>query len=133
MVRQIVLDTETTGISPEEHRIIEIGCIEIVDRKITDKHYHIYLILNREVEEEAFKVHGISNEFLQDKPKFSDIVDEFMAFIQGCELIIHNAPFDVGFIDMELARLRWPKPLKKYCSVIDTLVLAKKKASRTKE
>ncbi|WP_367605597.1 DNA polymerase III subunit epsilon [Legionella sp. W05-934-2] len=127
MTRQIVLDTETTGISPEEHRIIEIGCVEVVDRKITGCHYHCYINPERAVEDAAFQVHGISNEFLADKPKFADIVEEFMSFINGCELIIHNAPFDVGFINMELAKVGWKKNLHKYCSIIDTLVLAKKK------
>lgn len=127
MARQIVLDTETTGISPDEHRIIEIGCVEVVDRKITGEHYHVYINPEREVEEAAFKVHGISNEFLEDKPKFSSIVDEFMAFIDGSELIIHNAPFDVGFIDMELTKVRWKKALKNHCAITDTLVMAKKK------
>lgn len=127
MVRQIVLDTETTGLSPEEHRIIEIGCIEVIDRKITGEHYHIYINPERDVDEQAFKVHGISNDFLSDKPKFSEIVDDFMSFVGSSELIIHNAPFDVGFINMELAKVRWPKSLQKQCSIIDTLVVAKKK------
>lgn len=127
MSRQIVLDTETTGISPDEHRIIEIGCVEVLDRKITGEHYHIYINPEREVEEQAFKVHGISDEFLADKPKFIDVVDEFMAFINDSELIIHNAPFDVGFIDMELKKAGWKKAINKYCAIVDTLVMAKKK------
>jgi len=127
MGRQIVLDTETTGISPDEHRIIEIGCVEVIDRRITGEHYHVYLNPEREVDEQAFKVHGISNEFLADKPRFTDIVDQFISFIARSELIIHNAPFDVGFIDMELAKARWPEKLRSLCSITDTLVMAKNK------
>lgn len=127
-MRQIVLDTETTGINPEAgHRIIEIGCVEMIDRKITGNNYHVYLNPQREVEEGAFRVHGISTEFLQDKPLFKDIVDELITFINDSELIIHNAPFDVGFINAELTLLKWPKPLKTYCTVCDTLVLAREK------
>ena len=127
-MRQIILDTETTGIGAEfGHRIIEIGCLELVDRKLTGNHFHTYLNPQREVEEGAFRVHGISTEFLQDKPLFSDKLQEFLEFIDGAELIIHNAPFDVGFLNAELKHANWPKPLEAYCSIIDTLVLARQK------
>lgn len=127
-MRQIVLDTETTGIGPEfGHRIIEIGCVELVDRKLTGNHFHVYLNPLRDVEEGAFKVHGISTEFLQDKPFFGDVVQELLQFIDGTEVIIHNAPFDVGFLNAELKHAKWPKPLQGYCNIFDTLVLARKK------
>ena len=127
-MRQIVLDTETTGIGAESgHRIIEIGCVELVDRKLTGKHFHTYLNPQRAVDEGAFRVHGISFEFLQDKPLFKDILEEFLAFIEGAELIIHNAPFDVGFLNAELKHAKWPKLLPTYCHVLDTLVLAREK------
>jgi DNA polymerase-3 subunit epsilon len=127
-MRQIVLDTETTGIDPKQgHRIIEIGCVELIDRKLTGNHFHEYINPEREVEEEALAVHGISNEFLADKPVFADLVDGFLDFIEGAELVIHNAPFDIGFMDHEfrLAQARVRKTTK-VCSVIDTLVMARK-------
>lgn len=127
-MRQIVLDTETTGIGHEfGHRIIEIGCVELVDRKLTGHHFHAYLNPLRAVDEGAFKVHGISTEFLQDKPFFADIAAELLQFIDGAEVIIHNAPFDVGFLQAELKHAKWPKKLQDYCSIFDTLVLAQKK------
>lgn len=127
-MRQIVLDTETTGIGSElGHRIIEIGCVELIDRKLTNNHFHAYLNPQRAIDEGAFRVHGISSEFLQDKPFFSDIVEPFLQFINGAELIIHNAPFDVGFLNAELRRVSSPKSLLDYCSIIDTLVLAREK------
>ena len=127
-MRQIVLDTETTGIGSEfGHRIIEIGCVELVARKLTGKHFHVYLNPQRDIDEGAFRVHVISSEFLQDKPFFGDIAQEFLQFIDGSELIIHNAPFDVGFLASELKRIKWPKSLKDYCTVFDTLALARKK------
>jgi DNA polymerase-3 subunit epsilon len=127
-MRQIVLDTETTGIGSEfGHRIIEIGCVELVGRKLTGNHFHTYLNPLRDVDEGAFKVHGISTEFLQDKPFFGDIVQEFLQFIDGSEVIIHNAPFDVGFLKAELKHAKWPKPLQNYCTIFDTLVLARNK------
>jgi len=128
-MRQIVLDTETTGLEPSQgHRIIEIGCVEIVNRRITESHYHQYIQPDREIDEGAFEVHGISNEFLADKPRFADIVEDFMAFINGAELIIHNAPFDVGFIDHELAKLEpvWGK-VADQCTITDSLVMARQK------
>ncbi|MDM8565614.1 DNA polymerase III subunit epsilon [Candidatus Halobeggiatoa sp. HSG11] len=127
-MRKIVLDTETTGIDPAAgHRIIEIGCVEIVNRRITDNRYHQYIKPNRKIDDGAVKVHGITTEFLSDKPLFFEIVDEFMNFIKGSELIIHNASFDVGFINHELKLLKqsW-KPVNKYCKILDTLALARK-------
>ncbi len=127
-MRQIVLDTETTGIDPKEgHRIIEIGCIEMIERKLTGNTFHVYINPDREVEQEAIDVHGITNEFLSDKPKFKDIANEFVDFIKGAELIIHNAPFDVGFMDHEfmLTGASFPKT-HAMCSVLDTLVMARK-------
>lgn len=127
-MRQIILDTETTGIGPElGHRVIEIGCVELIDRKLTGNHYHVYLNPEREVDEGAFRVHGISSHFLRDKPLFADVVADFLKFIEGAELIIHNAPFDVGFLDSELKHVQWHKKLADYCSILDTLVLAREK------
>lgn len=128
-MRQIVLDTETTGLEPKHgHRIIEIGCVEIVNRRKTDRHFHQYLNPDREIDDGAFNVHGISNEFLEDKPRFADIAQDFIDFIRGGELIIHNAPFDVGFINAELKQLgrKWGKT-EDYCAVIDTLMMAREK------
>lgn len=128
MKRQIVLDTETTGLSHQAgHRIIEIGCVELLDRRLTDKHYHVYLNPSREVDEGAFRVHGISTEFLKDKPSFSEVVDEFMAFIDGAELIIHNAVFDVGFLEAELKRHDPSISLHEKVTIFDTLVYAREK------
>lgn len=126
-MRQIVLDTETTGLEPYDgHRIIEIGCVELVNRKFTGNHYHQYLQPDREIDQGAMEVHGITNEFLEDKPRFIDVVDEFLEFIEGAELVIHNAPFDVGFLDHELSLLDTNKgKLSDYCTVLDTLVLAR--------
>jgi DNA polymerase-3 subunit epsilon len=127
-MRQVILDTETTGIGPEQgHRIIEIGCVELINRKLTGKHYHVYINPQRAVDEGAFRVHGISTEFLKDKPLFSDILSEFLQFIGGAELIIHNAPFDVGFLNSEFQHAQWRKKLDNYCTVLDTLVLAREK------
>src|SRR5690606_22125149 len=125
-MRQIVLDTETTGLDWRNgHRVIEIGCVELINRSLTGRHYHVYLNPEREIDAEAEAVHGISLEFLADKPKFADIVDEFADFVRDAELIIHNAPFDVGFLDNELSRLGRPK-LDAICAgVIDTLRMAK--------
>lgn len=127
-VRQIILDTETTGIGHESgHRIIEIGCVELLDRKLTGNHYHVYLNPQRDVDEGAFRVHGISNEFLSDKPLFKSVADELMAYLKGAELVIHNAAFDVGFLNAELARVNWPQKLEYYCPILDTLALARDK------
>lgn len=128
-MRQIVLDTETTGLEPKQgHRIIEIGCVEIQNRRITDKQFHVYLNPDREIEDGAFDVHGISNEFLSDKPRFADIAQDLIDFIRDSELIIHNAPFDVAFLNAELKQLgkQWGQ-IEDYCSVIDTLLIAREK------
>lgn len=128
MLRQIVLDTETTGIGHDfGHRIIEIGCVELVDRKLTGNHYHVYLNPQRDVDEGAFRIHGISTEFLQDKALFKDVASEFLQFVDGAELIIHNAPFDVGFLNAELRQANLSKAIEKYCRIFDTLVLAREK------
>jgi DNA polymerase-3 subunit epsilon len=128
-VRQIVLDTETTGLEPKQgHRIIEIGCVEIINRRKTNKHYHQYINPDREIDEGAYNVHGISNEFLADKPRFKQIAQEFINFIRDSELIIHNAAFDVGFLDHELRKLgiKWGK-IEHFCTVTDTLTMAREK------
>lgn len=105
-MRQVVLDTETTGLDPAQgHRIIEIGGVEVIDRKLTGNHFHQYLQPDRDIDEGAMEVHGITNEFLLDKPRFTAVADDFLMFVNGAELVIHNAPFDVGFIDAELQRL----------------------------
>jgi len=127
-MRQIVLDTETTGLEPSEgHRIIEIGCVEIVNRRLTGNRLHEYLQPDREIDPRAIEVHGISNEFLLGKPRFGDVVDRFLEFVDGAELVIHNAPFDVGFINHELAlaaaRVRRVEDI---CEILDTLVLARR-------
>lgn len=125
--RQIVLDTETTGLDPSQgHRIIEIGCVELIDRKLTGDHYHQYINPDREVEAEAIGVHGITNEFLLDKPRFAQISQNFLDFIGDSELVIHNAPFDLGFLNHELRLLnRSAAALQATCPIVDTLVLAR--------
>ena len=127
--RQIILDTETTGLATEDgHRIIEIGCIEVVNRRLTNRHFHVYLNPGREVDAGAVSVHGITTEFLQDKPKFADVIEEFLAFVKEAELIIHNAPFDIGFLNYELSLLnRSNQAITDFCTVIDTLKLARRK------
>lgn len=128
-MRQIVLDTETTGLDPSQgHRVIEIGCVEVVDRKLTGNHYHVYINPQRNVPEDAIAIHGITNEFLVDKPVFADIADTFVEFVRGAELVIHNAPFDMGFLNHELRALRSSAaPLENLCQVLDTLYLARQK------
>ncbi|HUL13583.1 MAG TPA: DNA polymerase III subunit epsilon [Methylococcaceae bacterium] len=127
-MRQIVLDTETTGLSPEDgHRIIEIGCVELLNRKITGNRFHVYINPEREIDQGAVDVHGLDNRFLADKPRFADIAEDFLAYVEGVELIIHNAPFDVGFLDAELRFLDSRRQIADYCAVLDTLALAKKK------
>lgn len=129
-MRQIVLDTETTGLETSQgHRIIEIGCVELVNRRLTGQHYHQYINPQREIDQGAIEVHGITNEFLADKPVFGQIAGEFLEFVRGAELIIHNAPFDVGFINSELERLaqRDPGQIEACCDILDTLVLARRK------
>ncbi len=125
-MRQIVLDTETTGLSPETgDRIIELGCVELVNRKLTGNNLHFYFNPDRDSHEDALRVHGISNEFLKDKPRFAELVEEILAYMQDAEVIIHNAPFDIGFLNKELELLGKP-PFKNFVSgVIDSLVMAK--------
>ncbi|EER61378.1 DNA polymerase III, epsilon subunit [Acidovorax delafieldii 2AN] len=126
MSRQIVLDTETTGLSAEGgDRIIEIGCVELVSRKLTGNNKHFYLNPERDSHEDALKVHGISNEFLRDKPKFAAVADELLEYLQGAEVIIHNAAFDVGFLNKELELLGRPALHTFVDSVTDTLAMAK--------
>ncbi len=128
-MRQVVLDTETTGLDPKSgHRIIEIGCVELFNRQITGQTFHVYLQPDRQVDPEAMKVHGITDEFLLEKPRFIEIVDQFLTFIGTAELIIHNAPFDVGFLNSELKLWKADQtPIDKTCSILDTLVLARKR------
>ena len=125
-MRQIVLDTETTGLSPEAgDRIIEIGCVELLHRKLTGNNFHHYLNPDRDIHEDAMKVHGISTEFLSDKPRFENVVEEFLAYVQDAEIIIHNAPFDVGFLNAELQRAGKPIFKEHVNGVLDTLAMAK--------
>ncbi|MDP2560636.1 DNA polymerase III subunit epsilon [Psychrobium sp. 1_MG-2023] len=130
--RQVVLDTETTGMNQaggpiyQGHKIIEIGCVEVINRRLTGRHYHVYVNPGRAVDEEAFQVHGISDEFLRDKPTFAQVASEFVEFIQGAELVIHNAPFDVSFMDYEFDMLGQGIPKTSEMSgILDTLVMAK--------
>ncbi|AKS42240.1 DNA polymerase III subunit epsilon [Wenzhouxiangella marina] len=127
-MRQVVLDTETTGLEHREgHRIIEIGCVEMIERRLTQRNFHVYINPERPVEGGALEVHGITDEFLADKPKFADVAEEFLDFIRGAELIIHNAAFDVGFLNAELERLdgELNTTVEAVASVLDTLVLAR--------
>ena len=127
-MRQVVLDTETTGLEPQGgHRIIEIGCVEISHRRLTGRHYQQFLDPKREVDEGASEVHGLTSKDLAGRPEFVGVVDEFMEFVNGAELIIHNAPFDLGFINMELERIdsKWDA-IENYCGVLDTLNHARK-------
>jgi len=128
-VRQIVLDTETTGLEVSQgHRIIEIGCVELENRRLTGNHYHQYVRPERDIDQGAIEVHGITNEFLADKPLFARIAADFLDFVRGAELIIHNAPFDLGFLNAEIKRLELEElPLQESCRVIDTLVMARGK------
>lgn len=128
-MRQIVLDTETTGLEVSQgHRIIEIGCVELDNRRLTGNHYHQYINPQREIDQGAIEVHGITNESLTDKPLFAQVADDFMEFIAGAQLIIHNAPFDLGFLNSELQRLdAGHSNVEQVCGVIDTLVMARGK------
>jgi len=130
-MRQIVLDTETTGLDPKSgHRIIEIGCVELINRRLTGHHYHQYINPQREVDAGAMAVHGISNEFLEDKPTFAEIAQPFFDYVQGAELIIHNAPFDVGFINHEFVLNASVLPAidsAGVCTILDTLKMARKR------
>lgn len=127
MKRQIILDTETTGINPKEgHRLIEIGCVEMIDRQLTGNNFHMYVQPDREVEQEAIDVHGITNEFLVDKPRFHEIVYDLVEYLRGAELVIHNAPFDVGFLNHEYGLVDTSiGTVNSMCSVVDTLVMAR--------
>jgi DNA polymerase-3 subunit epsilon len=129
-VRQIILDTETTGLETRDgHKIIEIGCVELIDRRLTGNHFHYYLNPDRHIDAGALEVHGISAEFLSDKPRFYQIVDQLMAYLKGAELVIHNASFDIGFLNHELSSLRrndWGL-ITDHCTVLDTLALARTK------
>ena len=125
-MRQIVLDTETTGLEPRDgHRIIEIGAVELIDRRLTGRHFHQYLNPERDIEGGALEVHGITREFLRDKPVFADVAQEFLDFIEGTELLIHNAPFDIGFLNMELSLINNPLRIENHAQVLDTLELAR--------
>ncbi|MGL9735653.1 MAG: DNA polymerase III subunit epsilon [Symbiopectobacterium sp.] len=132
ITRQIVLDTETTGMNRfgvhyEGHKIIEIGAVEIINRRLTGRHYHVYIKPDRLVDPEAFMVHGISDEFLQDKPDYAKIAEEFIEFISGAELVIHNAAFDIGFMDYEFQMLNRDIPkTETFCKITDSLMVARK-------
>lgn len=130
VIRRVVLDTETTGMPVTDgHRIIEIGCVELLGRRLTGRHFHVYLNPDREIDEGAIAVHGITNEFVADKPRFRDVADEFYEFIKDAQLIIHNAAFDVGFINNEFALLGQSErsDVNDYCSVLDTLMMARER------
>jgi DNA polymerase-3 subunit epsilon len=132
ITRQIVLDTETTGMNQigahyEGHKVIEIGAVEVINRRLTGNNFHIYLKPDRLIDPEAFGVHGIADEFLLDKPEFSDIADDFIEYIRGAELVIHNASFDIGFLDYEFSKLNRGIPkTNTFCKVTDSLALARK-------
>ena len=124
-MRRIVLDTETTGLDPSEgHRVIEIACVELFDRRPTGRNFHRYLNPDREIDAGAIQIHGLTTDFLADKPHFPDIADEFIEFVEGAELLIHNAPFDAGFLDAELALMGRPG-IATVCPVTDTLAMAR--------
>ena len=131
--RVIILDTETTGINQDQgpahlgHRVIEIGCVELINRRLTGRDFHIYLNPEMAIDPDAIKVHGITDAMVADKPLFKDIADEFLAFIQGAELVIHNAPFDVGFLDQELLHAQHQSKIDTLCQVTDSLKLARER------
>jgi len=128
-MRQVALDTETTGMSTEQgHRVIEIGCVEIINRKITGNHYHVYVNPERGIERNAQEVHGITDTFLADKPTFREVCEQLMRYLDGAELIIHNAPFDVGFLNYELGLANQGyNDITNYCAITDSLALARRK------
>ncbi|NQZ32325.1 MAG: DNA polymerase III subunit epsilon [Oceanospirillaceae bacterium] len=127
-MRQIILDTETTGLEPSQgHNVIEIGCVEMIKRRLTGNNYHQYIKPDRDSDEDAIRIHGITNEFLADKPKFRDITADFLEYIRGAELIIHNAPFDIGFLNAELKRNGCNEKVEDICSIVDSLALARRK------
>ncbi len=126
-MRQLLLDTETTGLDPKQgHRIIEIGCVEMIDRQLTGNNFHQYLQPDRKIDAGAIEVHGITNEFLLNKPRFADVADDLISYLKGAELIIHNAPFDIGFLNHELDLLGNHPMISDICTVEDTLVMARK-------
>lgn len=127
-LRQIALDTETTGLDPNKgHRVIEIGCVELIDRRLTGNNFHVYINPDRDIDEGALKVHGITQDFLADKPLYRDVHQHFFDYINGAQLVIHNAAFDIGFINAEFKRLaKNLKNVETHCSVVDTLLLARK-------
>ena len=125
-MRQIFLDTETTGFDPDQgDRLVEIGCVEMVNRKLTGNNLHFYVNPERDMPEDAFKVHGLSADFLRDKPKFSEIAGQVLAYVADAEIIIHNAPFDLRFLNSELSRVQLPKFKDHVAAIVDTLVMAK--------
>ncbi|MDA7086472.1 DNA polymerase III subunit epsilon [Pseudomonas sp. SA3-5] len=129
-MRSVVLDTETTGMPVTDgHRIIEIGCVELMGRRLTGRHFHAYLQPDREIDEGAIAVHGITNDFVQDKPRFKEVADEFFEFIKGAQLIIHNAAFDVGFINNEFSLIKQldRADLSEHCAILDTLLMARER------
>lgn len=128
-MRQVVLDTETTGLDPQHgHRVIEIGCVEIENRRLTGRHFHRYLNPERDIDAGALEVHGLTRAFLADKPRFHQVEAEFLEFVRGAELIIHNAPFDMGFLNHEIKQTKSAlKSMDDCCTVLDTLVLAREK------
>jgi len=128
-MRQIVLDTETTGLDPTQgHRVIEIGCVEMENRRLTGRHFHCYLNPDRDIDEGAVQVHGITTQFLEDKPRFAQVAEDFLGFVSGAELVIHNAPFDLSFLNNEFALAGYElAPLQQLCPVTDTLLMARKK------
>lgn len=128
MTRQVVLDTETTGLEPEQgHRVIEIGCVELLDRRLTRNNFHRHFNPERKIDAGAVDVHGITDRFLADKPRFGEVYEELLEYLRGAELIIHNAPFDVGFLNRELARVEGVKArIDEYCEVLDSLQLARR-------
>lgn len=125
-MRQVFLDTETTGIKPPEHRVIEIGCVEVIDRKLTGNHFHVYLNPQREVDEGAYKVHGLNYQKLKDEPLFADIVNDFIDFVKDSEILAHNAPFDVGFLNSEFKHINKSLQLESLGQITDTLKIARK-------
>ena len=129
-MRQVVLDTETTGLEPERgHRVIEVGAVEIVDRRLTGRHLQLYMNPEREIDDAAFEIHGLDANALADKPKFAEVVGEFLQFVEDAEVIIHNAPFDTSFIDYELSMLdrQDAKSMEALCTITDSLALARRK------
>ncbi len=124
-MRQVFFDTETTGIKPPDHRVIEIGCVEVINRKLTGNHFHAYINPQREVDEGAFRVHGLGYDQLKDKPLFEEVADEFIAFVDGAEILAHNAPFDVGFLNSEFKHIHKTLKLEELGKITDTLKIAR--------